>query len=125
MPECDMGCQPDWHKDDCAIYLPDVAEKDAPCADCGHIHTPHGCTGEPTASDLWAGVSVGTCDCIPIEDLEPDEYCDPDWRDPITRPIPPAKSEAACLGLCGEHHWLDRPESDTRECLICGTEVAG
>lgn len=30
-----------------------------------------------------------------------------------------------CSGLCGEHHWLDRPESDTRECLICGTEVAG
>lgn len=24
-----------------------------------------------------------------------------------------------------DHHWLDRPESDTRECLICGTEVAG
>lgn len=24
-----------------------------------------------------------------------------------------------------EHEWLDRPESDTRECLICGTEVAG
>ena len=24
-----------------------------------------------------------------------------------------------------QHHWLDRPESDTRECLICGTEVAG
>lgn len=23
------------------------------------------------------------------------------------------------------HQWLDRPESDTRECLICGTEVAG
>lgn len=20
---CDMGCQPDWHKDDCAIYLPE------------------------------------------------------------------------------------------------------
>lgn len=30
-----------------------------------------------------------------------------------------------CPGLCGEHHWLDRPESDTRECLICGSEVAG
>lgn len=27
-------------------------------------------------------------------------------------------------GTC-EHQWLDRPESDTRECLICGTEVAG
>ncbi len=23
------------------------------------------------------------------------------------------------------HDWLDRPESDTRECLICGTEVSG
>ena len=27
-------------------------------------------------------------------------------------------------GYC-EHDWLDRPESDTRECLTCGTEVAG
>lgn len=24
-----------------------------------------------------------------------------------------------------EHHWLDRPESDTCECLICGVEKAG
>lgn len=24
-----------------------------------------------------------------------------------------------------DHHWLDRPESDTRECLVCGAEVAG
>lgn len=24
-----------------------------------------------------------------------------------------------------DHEWLDRPESDTRECLTCGTEVAG
>jgi hypothetical protein len=24
-----------------------------------------------------------------------------------------------------QHEWLDRPESDTRECLICGDEVAG
>jgi hypothetical protein len=23
------------------------------------------------------------------------------------------------------HEWLDRPESDTRECLLCGDEVAG
>jgi len=30
-----------------------------------------------------------------------------------------------CTGLCGEHHWLDRPESDTRECLVCGLEVTG
>lgn len=25
---------------------------------------------------------------------------------------------------CG-HSWLDRPESDSRECLICGTEAFG
>lgn len=23
------------------------------------------------------------------------------------------------------HEWLDRPESDTRECLICGAEASG
>jgi hypothetical protein len=25
-------------------------------------------------------------------------------------------------GEACEHEWLDRPESDTRECLICGRE---
>jgi hypothetical protein len=34
-----------------------------PCPDCGHAHTPDGCTGDPTPSDLWAGVSVSGCDC--------------------------------------------------------------
>ena len=24
-----------------------------------------------------------------------------------------------------DHEWLDRPESDSRECLICGDEVFG
>lgn len=24
-----------------------------------------------------------------------------------------------------DHQWLDRPESDTRECVICGVEVSG
>jgi hypothetical protein len=24
-----------------------------------------------------------------------------------------------------DHEWLDRPESDTRECLICGEERNG
>lgn len=38
---------------------------------------------------------------------------------------PEAGCDSECTGLCGEHHWLDRPESDTRECLICGAEVAG
>lgn len=25
---------------------------------------------------------------------------------------------------CG-HDWLDRPESDTSECLVCGLEISG
>lgn len=29
-----------------------------------------------------------------------------------------------CPPVCS-HEWLDRPESDARECLVCGTEVAG
>ena len=35
----------------------------APATCCGHIHTPHGCTGEPTPSDRWAGVTPAACDC--------------------------------------------------------------
>ncbi len=35
----------------------------AACPDCGHQHTPNGCTGNPTPSDLWAGVSPAVCDC--------------------------------------------------------------
>ena len=35
----------------------------AACPDCGHQHTPNGCTGDPTSSDLWAGVSPAACDC--------------------------------------------------------------
>ena len=33
------------------------------CGDCGHVHTPDGCIGEPTPSDRWAGVSPSACDC--------------------------------------------------------------
>lgn len=33
------------------------------CPDCGHCHTPDGCTGPPTPSDRWAGVSPSACDC--------------------------------------------------------------
>jgi hypothetical protein len=54
-----------------------------------------------------------------FEDMHPE-------RCPMTEHSPPeAGCDSECTGLCGEHHWLDRPESDTRECLICGTEVAG
>jgi hypothetical protein len=36
---------------------------EAPCPECHHQHTPAGCVGKPSPSDLWAGVSVSSCDC--------------------------------------------------------------
>jgi hypothetical protein len=33
------------------------------CAECHHQHTPDGCVGKPSPSDIWAGVSVSACDC--------------------------------------------------------------
>lgn len=55
----------------------------------------------------------------------PDCNCPPPYAD---CPHPPCDC-ATCVergsDLCENHHWFWRPESDTRECLICGTEVAG
>lgn len=59
------------------------------------------------------GAHIQDCDCPPPFAACTHAPCDCD----------------SCLGgrstLCGDHEWLERPESDTRECLICGTEVAG
>lgn len=33
------------------------------CRECGHCRTPEGCVGDPTPSDLWAGVTPAACDC--------------------------------------------------------------
>lgn len=42
--------------------------------------------------------------------------------------VPTVRPHACGVGgpgsACG-HEWLDRPESDSRECLICGEEVFG
>jgi hypothetical protein len=42
--------------------------------------------------------------------------------------VPTVRPHACRVGgpgaTCG-HQWLDRPESDSRECLICGEEVFG
>lgn len=69
------------------------------CNGCGHIHTPSGCAGDPTPSDVWAGVSVSACDCMELRDCwgcgeeydanDADEagqclhawYCRPCWLD--------------------------------------------
>ena len=33
------------------------------CPECYHTHTPDGCTGDPSPSDIWAGVTPEKCDC--------------------------------------------------------------
>lgn len=54
-----------------------------------------------------------------------------DTQDPICpdRGIPQSECPWSCDhgegGWHCSHEWLDRPESDTRECLICGAEVSG
>lgn len=217
------------------------------CSDCGHIHTPTGCLGSPTPSDLWAGVNPSDCDCAGADsyrdafflvfercnelktevaehqhnalemarkadlaerraeeaeyhveqlrdardsaersaeriearavelaterdaalariaraerlidswDHDAPQHSNPVFigrlrevlqRDPapvrlrglytsihapesgcMTEHSPPESGhDDECTEHCGEHQWLDRPESDTRECLICGIEVAG
>lgn len=58
-----------------------TAENDAlgTCPECCHTVTRNGCTGDPTPSDLWAGVSPAACDCpcpIPPEDGKHEVWCD-------------------------------------------------
>ena len=42
---------------------PTAEHIDAVCGECYHTHTPDGCIGDPSPSDIWAGVSVSSCDC--------------------------------------------------------------
>ena len=55
----------------------------------------------------------------------PDCNCAPPYADCVHPPCDCTECAHECSGSCGDHQWLDRPESDTRECLICGVEVAG
>ena len=45
------------------LYGPGMSAANAKCDECGHLHTPDGCTGAPTPSDRWVGVSPAACDC--------------------------------------------------------------
>jgi len=79
-----------------------------------------GATGQDTGT-AWVTRSVDcpeapaqahplACNCAPGICAEGDECCE----------------SLNCRAISGcDHDWLDRPESDTRECLICGAEVAG
>lgn len=58
------------------------------------------------------------------EELRADCACWPPY-DSCSHPSHPPCVCDGCIGAKCDHQWLDRPESDTRECLICGTEVAG
>jgi hypothetical protein len=56
-----------------------------------------------------AQAHLPACNCVPGICVEGAECCE----------------SHDCPGSGCAHEWLDRPESDTRECLICGTEATG
>lgn len=82
------------------------------------------------AADLvghQAACLVDPCDCW-MSDLAPLlEYERPQWvKVADSEQGPEGDTWQVALyeerpGPC-DHQWLDRPESDTRECLVCGTE---
>ena len=75
------------------------------CTYCGHQHTSDGCVGDPTPSDLWAGVTPSVCDCDRTFSPEPTthvrqtyEPCVTDangnctrWSHDHSRVLPPAE----------------------------------
>lgn len=85
------------------------------------------------AADLvghQAACLVDPCDCW-MSDLAPLlEYERPQWvKVAESEQGPEGDTWQVALydeqpGPC-DHEWLDRPESDTRECLICGMEATG
>lgn len=54
------------------------------------------------------------------ESCGPKRQCTRDVLDAVTEALVGRLTDDDC-----DHQWIDRPESDTRECLICGTEVSG
>lgn len=80
-----------------------MSSEDAVLCSCGepigHAHHCDSCCGCGVADQHERMATVEHLRRCPICDMRFDEPCD--------------------------HDWLDRPESDTRECLICGAEVAG
>jgi hypothetical protein len=69
---CGVTFDHDWHgyldgdgRTRVCDGTPYVAQP-AKCPDCGHLHTPDGCKGDSTASDLWAGVTPAACDCTRV-----------------------------------------------------------
>lgn len=90
-----------------------MSEREACCDWCGHDNGEHqnGCRLGLGPDER--GAHRTDCNCAP-------PYAD--CRHPA---CDCTECVYDCPGACGDHHWLDRPESDTRECLICGTGVAG
>jgi hypothetical protein len=46
------------------LTLEELRGDERTCPECGHQWSPDGCTGDPTPSDLWAGISPSACDCL-------------------------------------------------------------
>ena len=75
---------------------------------------------------IWyGGCGVEFCaDCLPRFDESNREIAEPVCNE---RGVPRSECPWYCShgdgGWHCAHEWLARPESDTRECLICGTEA--
>lgn len=103
-PRCDCGPVLRNHAADCAVL---DGHTQATCRDCGHRHTPGGCSGPATPSDRWAGVSPAVCDC-------------PATHPPAEEPCP------ACGGSMRFCECMDDPFAPAGpECSTCGCGVAG
>jgi hypothetical protein len=59
----------------CPICAGQFADEGDPmkCPNCHHTHTAQGCTGPPSPSDLWAGVTPAVCDCDTTNHPRPGE----------------------------------------------------
>lgn len=56
----------------------------------------------------------------------PPDYCLDDLADPDSCPVcQDLDPYDPCPKEPCPHDWLDRPESDTHECLMCGAEGSG
>lgn len=145
---CRHFCAKNQHDDACIALRAAVADRDrwrqdwedadarriAAEARLAKVETLVTATAVCTAHDLKQ--VDGCVECIKVEGVA--EY-DQTLRAALTGLAEPTNNDE-CPSRCAwndpcpdpwhdrgrcDHLWLDRPESDTRECLLCGTEVSG
>lgn len=72
------------------------------CEVCGHEFDEDGCTGEPTPSDRWAGVSPSACDCddpvhgvVPVGSPQDEDVAHPQFNEFLGRVLENPEARAA------------------------------